>query len=384
MTSIRTFYFCYFAGTASLLPFFALYYERIGLSGPQIGLLMALPPLTNLFVASLWGTLADATKWHKRLWSIAILGSLLLALAFQLAATFPQLVFVALAFAIFSAPIIPLADNAALMLLGKNKSKYGQLRLWGTVGSGLSAPIIGQLVARSDLHWAFWGYAFFMAMSFFVTLRTTVPQVSVGSTVWRGMSALLRDRRWPSFLIVIFVAGAGFSLIYNYLFLYMEHLGASESLMGLAFTISKASDAVILFLSSRMLERWGTRNTLMLALGALVVRLLAYSLISAPLLVLGVQLLQGLTVALLVAAGVPYANHIAPHGMGATAQGLFTGVTFGLSASVGAFIGGAAYDRLGLSQTFGIAGLLVLAALSLMLARERAARRASSQITEQV
>ena len=64
---LRAFYFCYFAAGASLFAFLVLYYEELGLPGPQIGLLAAIPPLTLLVAAPVWGGLADATRQHHRL-----------------------------------------------------------------------------------------------------------------------------------------------------------------------------------------------------------------------------------------------------------------------------------------------------------------------------
>ena len=44
----RAFYFFYFSAAAALSPFLALYYERIGLSGSQIGVLRGISPLIML------------------------------------------------------------------------------------------------------------------------------------------------------------------------------------------------------------------------------------------------------------------------------------------------------------------------------------------------
>ncbi|MCK7519702.1 MAG: MFS transporter [Ignavibacteriales bacterium] len=42
-----SFYFLYFAAMASLLPFFVLFYQSLGFSGAQIGLLTGIPPLDH-------------------------------------------------------------------------------------------------------------------------------------------------------------------------------------------------------------------------------------------------------------------------------------------------------------------------------------------------
>ena len=70
----KAFYFFFFTAVASLQPYLGIYYEQIGLAGRQFGLLLAIPPLTILFAAPLWGMLADQTQQHKRLLQLAIIG----------------------------------------------------------------------------------------------------------------------------------------------------------------------------------------------------------------------------------------------------------------------------------------------------------------------
>ena len=155
----------------------------------------------------------------------------------------------------------------------------------------------------------------------------------------------------------------GSGLILNYLFLYMKQLGASKTLMGLALTVGTLSELVVFSSSDRLLDRWGTRKLLMLALVALAVRSLAYALVQNPWLVLPIQLLHGLSFAALWVAGVAYANKLAPAGLGATAQGLFAGVSMGVATAAGAFIGGILYENVGLSLMYGWAGIGILVAL---------------------
>jgi MFS-type transporter involved in bile tolerance (Atg22 family) len=66
-------------------------------------------------------------------------------------------------------------------------------------------------------------------------------------------------------------------------------------------------------------------------------------------------------------SGVSYAAKNAPYGMGATAQGLFSGVLLGLSAAMGAFIGGALYEKIGAVAMFRMVGFFVLMGIVLYL-----------------
>jgi len=66
------FYFLYFAAFASLLPFFVLFYQGLGFSGAQIGLLTGVPPLITLVGAPFLSGVADATQRHKLIMGLGI------------------------------------------------------------------------------------------------------------------------------------------------------------------------------------------------------------------------------------------------------------------------------------------------------------------------
>jgi predicted MFS family arabinose efflux permease len=93
---------------------------------------------------------------------------------------------------------------------------------------------------------------------------------------------------------------------------------------------------------------------------------MAYALISNPWLVLPMQLLHGFSFSALWVAGVAHADGTAPSGMSTTAQAIFSGVSMGLAAAVGAFIGGLLYERVGLAAMFGWGAADLLLALALL------------------
>ncbi|MEZ4713660.1 MAG: major facilitator superfamily domain-containing protein 6 [Caldilineaceae bacterium] len=366
MNRIKAFYFCYFGAAAALMPFLVLYYEQIGLSGRQIAVLAALPPLINLFAAALWSGLADALNQHNRLQAAAIVGAIGMALLVSLLHGFGPLVGAVALWAIFMAPIMPLADNAALNLLQGRKHLYGKLRLWGAVGWGVMAPAAGILVERFGLTWTFYAYAIILGAGLMAVRGLPLASAQMGTPFWRGLRSFARNRAWLFFLSAIFIAGVGSGVINSYLFLYMQTLGASKTLMGIALTVATGSELVVFATSDRLLRGLGVRWLLVLAFGAVIVRLFAYAVISQPALVLPVQLLHGLTFSAMWVAGVAYADRIAPAGLGATAQGQFAGVSMGLSSAAGAFMGGFLFESLGLRTTFGfMAGAIILAYLAL-------------------
>jgi PPP family 3-phenylpropionic acid transporter len=376
MLTPKIFYFCYYAAAASLMPFLSLYYAQLGLSGRQIGLLAGLLPLITIIVAPVWGALADTTRRHGRLLTLAIGGTLLSVLALSRATSMVGLLPIVVVYALFSAPIIPLVDNTVVAMLGERRDEYGKQRLWGAVGWGIAAPVAGQLIDRSGLGWAFYGYLALMFGGMVASTRLPVSHASIGGQFRTGLRSLATNRPWMAFLFTTLIGFVGLAMAISFLFLYLDDLGADKTLMGLSLTVATLSELPVWFFSDRLLRRWGARGTLALSLLACAGQAFAYSFMRTPWLVLPIQLLHGPAFSAMWAAGVSYASEMAPEGMGATAQGVFAGVAMGLRSALGAFLGGLLYDGLGPTLMFRWGGVSALVGLLLFaLAGRRQGRR---------
>jgi PPP family 3-phenylpropionic acid transporter len=371
MTFPSIYYFLYYGAISFLFPFLALFYQHQGLTGGQIGVLAAVSPIISTFGAPLWTGTADATHRHKLVAILSILGVVAVVLVFPGIASFGGLLLAICLYAFFGSPSGALADSAVLALLGDRKERYGRVRLWGTIGYGVMAPLAGELVGRFGLQWAFWGYAILMLGGLLIITRIPFRQSHSSGSFRGGLRVLFTNQAWMFFLAMVFIAGVGMATINNYLFVYMESLGASKPLMGLALTASTLSEIPALFFSDRLLRRFGTRGMLIIAMTAIGLRLIAYSLATQPWVVLVIQLVHGLTFAAIFIAGVHYADQIAPPGMKATTQGMFGSTLMGFGSAAGGLLGGLLLQASGPSIMYRIVGMAVLAGLVLFLLVER-------------
>ena len=364
----KAYYFCYYGAAASLIPYLPVYYQSIGLSGKEIGLLVAIPPLVMLVAAPLWGGLADATQQHKRLLMLAIALVLVSVVVLSRVNSFLLFIPVVAAYALFIAPVMPLVDNTVMGMLGKLTGKYGKQRLWGAVGWGIIAPLAGWLVEANSLQWTFYIYLALMTAGLFIIVYLPVKQTGRSPKLRQGLRLLLLNWQWVLFLLVVLIGGTLLSITSSFLFLFLKDMNASSTLMGLSLTVATISELPVLYFSDRLLRRWSARGLLTLALLITVVRSLAYSSVKAPGWVLLIQLLHGASFSAMWVTGVASANEIAPEGLGATAQGLFSGVFLGLAGMIGGLIGGILYENLGAVMMFRWAGIIGLGfALPLLL-----------------
>src|SRR6185503_9628363 len=96
------------------------------------------------------------------------------------------------------------------------------------------------------------------------------------------------------FLVIVFLMGTASPSISSYLYLYMKQIGA-ESLIGPAVSISTLTEIIMYFFAERILRRVKGRGLILIALSVYTVRLLLYSFIASPVLILVIQLLHGFT-----------------------------------------------------------------------------------------
>ncbi|MGD0807953.1 MAG: MFS transporter [Anaerolineales bacterium] len=266
----------------------------------------------------------------------------------------------------FFAPVSSFADNATMFMLAEKKEFYGRIRLGGTIGYAIAAPLAGVLVGRYGFRAGFWS----AAAVYFVGLLLSRGFIHAPSKdsppAMRGMRQLLSNPRWILFLIAALAGGLALSGANSYFFPYMKELGSPTSLMGIALSIGTITEIPVLFFGHRLLRRLQPYGLFMIAMGITSLRMLLFAASSTPAMAVAVQLLNGFTFPMMWLAGVAYANRNAPAGMTATAQGLFGAMVFGVGAAVGGFLGGPLLQSLGGRGLYLVFGLIVLAVTAIV------------------
>jgi PPP family 3-phenylpropionic acid transporter len=273
--------------------------------------------------------------------------------------------------AFFASPIISLADSATMNMLGSEKDLYGRVRLGGTIGWGLTALVAGYVIQTFGIKWVFWGYALFMVFVWFITQRFTYPQKVEDQPSEGDLRSMIIDRRWVVFLILAFLAGFGLTAFNSFLSPYLQELGISQTIMGIALTISTISELPVLFYSNHLLRRFGAYRLVMLAIVITGIRLVLYAGANSIAGILVFQLLNGLTFPLFWVAAVSYSTAISPAGMKATGQGLLGAVVSGIGSALGGMVCGLLIGSVGGQAMFLAIGIALLGSVTAIALLER-------------
>jgi PPP family 3-phenylpropionic acid transporter len=185
------------------------------------------------------------------------------------------------------------------------------------------------------------------------------------------LSVLLANPRWLVFLGIAFAGGMAMTAGNNYLFPLMKELGAKESLMGLALSVGTFLEYPVLFFGNHLIRWLKPYGLFLAAMGVTAARLLLFGWNTSPDGILPIQLLNGLSFAVMWMAGVAYAHEHAPRGMTTTAQGLFAAMVFGIGNAAGGFLGGPLLESIGGRGLFLVFGIIVTAIVAAGVLIER-------------
>ncbi|PRW44509.1 major facilitator superfamily [Chlorella sorokiniana] len=174
---------------------------------------------------------------------------------------------------------------------------------------------------------------------------------------WAGVAQLLSNPEAAIFFVQALTMGFGVGNIESYLFLFLDQLGGSETLMGLSLSVTCAAESLVFYFLPAIMAI-GIKRCMHLVFLAFLVRMGWYACLAyapTPWLVLPAEVLHGFTFALAWGGGCAYCAQLAPPGLESTSQGLFQGVYFGAGVGLGSIVGGLVYHRHGAQAVYIVA-----------------------------
>lgn len=355
-----TYYFLHFAAFAMLLPYFVLFYQSLGFSGAQIGLLTGIPPLITLFGAPFGTGLADRTRRHRLIMGLGLTVAIAVMLTLPRMTSFSLVFALIVLFNFFMSPIGSLSDSATMTMLGEQREMYGRVRVGGTIGWGISAQIAGFLLALYGLPILFYVFSGIMLVNLFVLQKLSFGEPDKHNQRTGTAGMLLRERRWIIFLALAFLGGVGSFSAAAYLSPYLQELGADGRQIGFAFLVATLTELPAFFFGNLLVKRFTPYRLIIISLILLGARALLFGVVGNLYLAIVLSGLGGVTFPLFWSASVAYADENAPSGLKATAQGLFGATTFGFGAAFSGFFGGLLLEKIGGSGMFFVFGVVVL------------------------
>ncbi len=365
---ISLFYTAFFAMVGVYQPFFPLWLESRGLDASQIGWAIAAGVWLRVGVNPAVMRLADWRGERKRFALCFASAALLAAACFPLAHGFWPVLAVVLLFAFAHGPVLPLADNIALLTARARQLDYGRLRVWGSIAFILVSWAGGWLLAGHDdsaIMMAVIGALALIAAAtaFLPDARPAARRSSAGA-----LHRLLRDR---GFLLCALAVGcnmASHAVLLGFGTIHWEAAGHGKEITGPLWAAGTIAEVALFALGNRIVRRLGIAGLIALGASAALMRWAGTALVTDLWLLAPIQMLHGLTFGATYLGGMTFLQrHIAPE-ISATAQGLYSSAMAGMTGLMlpvsgwlyEAFAGGAFWFMAALS----VCSLLLAGALA--------------------
>ena len=359
---LRLYFALYIGGGGFLSPFLPLFYKHVGLTGAQMGLLTSLGWTIAMLLAPFWGRWSDAAKSPKLVLQIALVGTGIAYILVGFQTTFLWIAVCIALGAVFNNSIGSLSTTHALAAADGEKSGFGSIRLFGSLGWAIITPLAGWLIGQWGLLVPFAGYAAAIIGSAliiqFVTtnLRSTKRNLTQPRVPLRQVvKSLAKDRFMIGLAAAMFIfwfTGIGRSQFEP---IYLTQLGASTGLVGVVNAIGAVIELPSMLWSDRLVHRYGAsavlRASMILQAFGLSAAVAAPSVVSIFLF----RAVQGVSFSMLTVAMVTYIIERAPHEQDATALTFYDVTLRGLVTLIVSPFSGLLFDLVGAYWLFVLA-----------------------------
>ena len=387
MTRLSAFWFVYMAGLGLVYPFQAVWYqESAGLTGWQLGLVLALRPIMGIAGQPFFGRVADRSGQRARTLAFVLTGAGIAYFALPWAPDIWALVAVAAVAAFFGTSVMPLGTSVSMAALGSEASqRFGSVRVWGTVGYAIVLFAFPRLLdvwreregvveasGEPGLGAIFMGMAVFCLLAAAVVARVPITGQAASRSQRGDVALLLRHRPYRVLLVITFLGHGLLQGPIQFFPLLVAERGGDLTDVSNLWLPMLAMETLLVAYSSRGAARFGPKRLICAGIAADGLRWILTLL--APTLgwMILPQLLHGVVIAGFLIGTALYVEQVTPDRLRSTGQaGLaMVGVSCATAFSnlwVGLFV-----DLWGIQAAFwvgGAGGMLLGAAALVWLPR---------------
>lgn len=369
---LSAFYFAYFLALGAYAPYFAPYLESRGLSAWQVSVVMSLWFGSRVYAPSTWGWLT-AHSAHPIRWLRAGAAVTLAAFAlFLLPLGFAAVILVMLVYATAYNAIMPQFEALTLAHLGERRSRYGRIRVWGSVGFVIANIGFGWLLQGLGYHRLVALLLPVFALLLASTWINREPDANPGQVPGAGLRGdllpRLRSRAVWTFLTTALLMQLAHGAFYVFLSLHLMRNGYSAQQIGLLWAVGVMAEIAMFLWMPRVLGRFSPQAIMSACFGIGIVRWLVTALLPEHGWAIVVsQMGHAFTFAAFHSTSIYAIGQFFPGRSGVHGQGMLYGFSSGLGGMLGALLAGALWELGGGHSSFLGSAVISLIGLALAL-----------------
>ncbi|CAH1204684.1 putative 3-phenylpropionic acid transporter [Paenibacillus auburnensis] len=342
LLKLRGFYLFLGLAGGSFGSYLTLLLKYNGMDVSQIGMMMATGTLIAICIQPVWGLIADRYNQARLVLILSVAVPAVLAVFYRFE-YFMVLLLIYTVSTIFSSTQAPIADSYAIAAANKAGSSYGSIRLMMSIGAAVGAYAGGQYIENFSVS-TIW-LPFLVLNSAAVIIALTLPKQAeenhmMSQSFSQGVKKLLGNRVFLAFLGGCFLVNQTMAAFGTYFVVAFQSVGGSASHAGIALFIASFTNVPSMLYASKVIRKLGRERTLLLGALIYVLRWGIQVAFPYPSVMIGVQVLHGLSFGLFYIAAVEYVSQITSPEMQATGQSVFNIVFSGFAGILGNLLNG--------------------------------------------
>lgn len=327
--------------------------NKLGFSGPQIGVIYSLLPLATVIAPFIGGQIADRYFASQKVIAFLQLTGGALLVWTSAAKDYTAMMWLMLIYCLIYAPTLALTNSIAFINLKNSEKEFGIIRVWGTIGWIAAGLVLSawRILSKSSESLSFQGDTLLLAGIFSIVMGLIsfrlphTPPKKEGTKPWAFLEALkmMKNKNFAVFVIISFVVAT--ELMFYYLltapFLASGKIGLDSSVVPGVMVIAQVAEIFVMaFLLPLLLPKLGIRNILVIGVLAWPVRYIIFAIGTPSWLVIASLALHGFCFVFFFVAAFIYMDMVSPRDIRHSAQSFITLVTYGIGNYIGSRFAG--------------------------------------------
>lgn len=362
LLTVKLFNFFLYGSIAILMSFFPLYFQEVGFNTVAIGMLMAGGPFVSIFANPFWGYWSDRLQNIRRILIIMLVGNLVVVqFVFQLDSL--VIVFVAmLFFFMFQTPLFSQSNSLILNTIEGTSYKFGNFRLWGSLGWALMAVGAGPLINVIGITNLWIVYSIMLLLTIAFSIKLPQGKVEGSKKLEKGgyAKALFGNKYFLVFVILGVLISVPNSMNQTFVSLYINEMGGSLVLIGWSAFLTAIFEVPVFLLFDRYLKKHTPTMIGCLIVVSLlfVLRWYLMSIATGPMQIIFIQMLHSISFGGYYYIGTTLTAQLIPVELRASGQAVYALTWGGISGIIAGLVGGWMFQELGPKMMYQVSTLI--------------------------
>jgi PPP family 3-phenylpropionic acid transporter len=350
----------------ALLPYLGLYLQSLNFNPIEIGQLLAALLLTKIVAPNVWGWLADRNGKTIHWIRVATGLTLLTGIGLVVFESYWGLMLTILLFSFFWHASLPQFESYTFGCLGDEKHRYGDIRLWGSIGFIAAVVLIGWQIEVFSVSVLPWDLLILLALVWLSAYLVKDGKRHHESELSLGFLEILKRPEVISLLIVSFLAQLSHGVYYGFFTIQLSDLGYDKTTIASLWALGVVAEVAVFFWMRKIFNHYNVRFLILLSLFLTLVRWLMTGTLDDSLWwMIVAQLLHAASFGLFHAAAIHLIDDYFTgkhHGKG---QAIYAASSHGLGGALGMLMAGYAWAAGGAMLSYGLSAFAALIALGI-------------------